>query len=129
MTKKIFRYILLGLGVYAMLAASVMLFYKDDPATMNWQDRQSYNKRFISNLQLQKPRYFDSVIETLGSPDLTFAKKTPTDTYQILYYRTQHMKSDGITTVDECTGLMFKNNLLIAWGPGADKAYENIVNE
>lgn len=53
MIKKIFHYILLGLGVYAVLAASVILFYKDDPATMNWQDRQSYNKRFISNLKLK----------------------------------------------------------------------------
>ncbi|SFC15054.1 DUF3192 domain-containing protein [Pseudoalteromonas denitrificans] len=127
MTKKIFRYILLGLGFYAVLATCVILFYKDDPSTMNWQDRQSYNKRFIANLKLKEPKYFDSVIETLGAPDLTFAKKAFNDTFQILYYRTQHMKSDGITTVEECTGLMFKNNILIAWGPGADKAYESIT--
>jgi hypothetical protein len=38
------------------------------------------------------------------------------DTYQVLYYRTQHIDGDGVTTKDECTPLVFKNSALLGWG-------------
>ena len=125
MTKKIIRYILLGIGLYVILATLVIVFYQDDPASMNWRDRESFNNRFISKLDLKTATSIDHVFDQLGSPDLTFAKNTKDDTYQIVFYRTQHVKSDGITTQDECTGILFKNGILLAWGLGALATYEN----
>ncbi|MBE0366153.1 hypothetical protein PULV_b0900 [Pseudoalteromonas ulvae UL12] len=125
MTKKIIRYILLGIGLYVILATLVIVFYQDDPASMNWRDRESFNNRFISKLDLKSATSIDLVFDKLGSPDLTFAKNSQDNTYQIVFYRTQHVKSDGITTQDECTGILFKNGILLAWGLGALATYEN----
>lgn len=125
MTKKIIRYILLGIGLYVALASLVIVFYQDDPATMNWQDREAFNNRFIDKLKAGQKLSSDTLLQQLGAPDLTFAKKRNEHVYQIFFYRTQHVKSDGITTQDECTGMLFKDGLLIAWGLGALTAYNS----
>ncbi len=127
MVKKVLRYVILGIGIYALIAGLVITFYKDDPGAMIWQDREAYNKRFIAKLSADEPRQIEEVLDVLGTPDLTFVKKRGDDLYQIVYYRTQHVKSDGITTQDECTGLLFKNKLLILWGPSAETAYNDGV--
>jgi hypothetical protein len=124
MLKTFFRYLILGLGLYALIAALVINFYKDDPQAMIWQDREAFNKRYIKKLTLDKPATVNSVLEYLGSPDLTFAKRDGEQVLQIIFYRTQHKTSDGITTIDECTGLLFKNGQLILWGPSAYKKYQ-----
>lgn len=125
MNKKVIRYAVLGIGVYVFFAAAVMLFYKDDPQSMHWDDREAYNKRYIEKLKADNSLMLEDVLSKIGSPDLTFAKLVDDDQYQVAYYRTQHQHSDGITTKDECTGLLFKNNKLIAWGPEAWEAYES----
>ncbi|MCR2595581.1 DUF3192 domain-containing protein, partial [Salmonella enterica] len=81
------------------------------------QDREAYNKRYIEKLKIEDTATLNSVLEYLGSPDLTFAKRDEDQVWQIVFYRTQHKTSDGITTIDECTGLLFKNGQLILWGP------------
>ena len=124
MFKKVFRYLILGLGVYALIATLVITFYKDDPEAMIWQDREAFNKRYIAKLSIETPTNLNTVLEYLGSPDLTFAKRDKEEVWQIIFYRTQHIKSDGITTMDECTGLLFKNGELILWGPSAFDAFE-----
>ncbi|MBB1293489.1 MAG: hypothetical protein ACJAVX_000600 [Pseudoalteromonas rhizosphaerae] len=124
MFKKFFRYLILGLGVYALIATLVITFYKDDPQAMIWQDREAFNKRYIAKLSIETPTNLNTVLEYLGSPDLTFAKRDNEEVWQIIFYRTQHIKSDGITTMDECTGLLFKNGELILWGPSAFDAFE-----
>ncbi|MGO2012422.1 MAG: DUF3192 domain-containing protein [Pseudoalteromonas sp.] len=123
MFKKVFRYIVLGLGVYALIAILVITFYKDDPQAMIWQDREAFNKRYIAKLSIEQPVELDSVLDYLGSPDLTYAKRNKDSALQIIFYRTQHVKSDGITTIDECTGLLFKDGELILWGPSAYDAF------
>jgi hypothetical protein len=40
-------------------------------------------------------------------------------TYQVLYYRTHRTHSDGETTKDETTPLVFKDSALIGWGMDA----------
>jgi len=75
MFKKFIRYLILGLGLYALIAASVIMFYKDDPQAMIWQDREAFNKRFIEKLSLEEPTTLNSVLDYLGSPDLTYAKR------------------------------------------------------
>ena len=124
MFKKVFRYLILGLGVYALIATLVITFYKDDPQAMIWQDREAFNKRYIEKLSIEHTTTLNSVLEYLGSPDLTYAKRNEQSVWQIIFYRTQHVKSDGITTMDECTGLLFKNGELVLWGPSAYDAYQ-----
>ncbi|HEA17928.1 MAG: DUF3192 domain-containing protein [Pseudoalteromonas prydzensis] len=124
MFKKVFRYLILGLGVYALIATLVITFYKDDPQAMLWQDREAFNKRYIAKLSVATPTTLNTVLEYLGSPDLTYAKRDNDQVWQIIFYRTQHVKSDGITTMDECTGLLFKNGELILWGPSAFDVFE-----
>ncbi|KPH62455.1 hypothetical protein AMS58_04170 [Pseudoalteromonas porphyrae] len=124
MFKKVFRYLILGLGVYALIATLVITFYKDDPQAMIWQDREAFNKRYIDKLTIENPVNLNSVLDYLGSPDLTFAKRDKEEVWQIIFYRTQHIKSDGITTMDECSGLLFKNGELVLWGPSAFDAYQ-----
>ncbi|WP_404343950.1 DUF3192 domain-containing protein [Pseudoalteromonas mariniglutinosa] len=123
MFKKVFQYLVLGLGVYALIATLVIIFYKDDPQAMIWQDREAFNKRYIAKLSIEQPADLNGVLDYLGSPDLTYAKRVNNDVWQIIFYRTQHVKSDGITTMDECTGLLFKNGQLVLWGPSAYDRY------
>jgi len=125
--KKFSRYLILGLGLYALIATLVITFYKDDPQAMIWQDREAFNKRYIEKLSLEQPTSLNSVLDYLGSPDLTYAKREGELVLQIVFYRTQHITSDGITTMDECTGLLFKNGSLILWGPSAYNKYQEIV--
>ncbi|MBQ4835111.1 MULTISPECIES: DUF3192 domain-containing protein [Pseudoalteromonas] len=128
MIKKVLQYIFLGLAVYAGIVYLVINFYKDDPRAMLWKDREAFNKRFISKLKPDTRMDLDSVLDNLGSPDLTYVKSNDDTVFQIVFYRTQLMKPDGITTQDECTGLLFKNGQLILWGAGAVVAYEKALN-
>ena len=109
MIKKFIRYLILGLGLYALVATLVITFYKDDPQAMIWQDREAFNERYIRKLSIDEAVTLNSVLDYLGSPDLTYAKRNKDQVWQIVLYRTQHQTSDGITTMDECTGLVFKN--------------------
>jgi hypothetical protein len=124
MFKKFFRYLILGLGLYALIATLVITFYKDDPHAMIWQDREAFNKRYIEKLKIADSATLNHVLDYLGSPDLTFAKRNGEQVWQVVFYRTQHKTSDGITTMDECTGLLFKNEQLILWGPAAYEQYK-----
>ena len=119
MIKKFIRYLILGLGLYALVATLVITFYKDDPQAMIWQDREAFNERYIRKLSIDEAVTLNSVLDYLGSPDLTYAKRNKDQVWQIVFYRTQHQTSDGITTMDECTGLLFKNGELFLWGPSA----------
>ena len=129
MIKKVLQYIILGLAVYASIVMLVINFYKDDPQAMIWQDREAFNNRFISKLDEKEIVPIENVLETLGSPDLTYVSQVKEDIFQIIYYRTQLVKSDGITTQDECTGLLFKNGLLLVWGDNATLEYEKVSKD
>lgn len=82
-----------------------------------WEDREAYNRQFIAKLQLEQFT-FEQALAQLGSPDITEAKKVANDYFQVMFYRTQHVKSDGITTQDECTFLLFVNSVLKEIGLG-----------
>ncbi|WP_440056411.1 DUF3192 domain-containing protein (plasmid) [Pseudoalteromonas sp. T1lg65] len=126
MIRKILQYIFLGLAVYASVVFLVINYYKDDPQAMIWQDREAFNNRFISSLSLKDKVELSVVLDTLGSPDLTYVKKYGDNISQIVFYRTQLVKPDGITTEDECTGLLFENGILVLWGPGARVAFDKV---
>jgi hypothetical protein len=126
MKVKIMVLLLAGLALYAALTSSVLLFYKDDPEQMNWQDRESFNAKYIYKLDLTKTIARDQVIDYLGGPDITEAKRQQQQIYQVLYYRTHRTKTDGITTKDECTAILFKNQQLIAIGETAVEQYNQL---
>jgi len=119
MNKKVITRIFLALAAYAVFVLLVMTFYDDNPDKMKWEDREAYNKQFIGKLQLDQFT-FEQAIEQLGSPDITEAKKVLDDKFQVMFYRTQHIKSDGITTQDECTFLLFINGTLKEIGLGSN---------
>ncbi len=83
----------------------------------NWREHQRENLRIINQLELNDSR--QSVIEQLGAPDFSEAFSKKDDSYRVLFYRTQHEHSDGETTKDETTPLVFKNDRLIGWGQDA----------
>lgn len=125
MNKKVIARILIALIAYGIFVALVVNFYDDSPAQMQWEDREAYNRQFIAKLEL-KNFNFNSAIEQLGSPDITEAKLVDETSYQVSFYRTQHVKSDGITTQDECTALLFTNGVLTAIGHTAYEQFKTL---
>ena len=123
MNKKVVKRIGIGAGLYAVFVMAVITLYPDTAQDMDWKDREAYNKVQMSKLELGLQK--KHIIEWLGSPDITEAKRNDNKELQVMFYRTQHKKSDGITTEDECTALLFENNELIAWG---DSAYQSYVD-
>lgn len=121
MNKKIVSRIALGVFLYALFVAAVIKFYPDEPQDMDWKDRQEFNKVQITKLQLGTKR--NTILDLLGSPDITEAKQINKQEWQVMFYRTQHKQADGITTADECTPLLFINNTLTAWGESAYQSY------
>ncbi len=125
MNKKVVVRILIALAIYGVFVALVVNFYDDSPSDMEWGDRESYNKQYIGKLTLEKFN-FEQAIEELGGPDITEAKKVDGNSFQVMFYRTQHMKSDGFTSQDECTALLFKNGSLIAIGKPAYEQFQQL---
>ena len=124
MNKKVISLITLAILAYGIFVALVVTFYDDSPENMHWEDREAFNKQFIAKLQLEELTFNETILQ-LGSPDLTEAKKVAEDRLQVLFYRTHHVKSDGITTIDECTALLFKNGLLTAIGNSAYEIFKS----
>jgi len=117
MNKKVITRTLLALAAYGIFVVLVISFYDDSPDKMQWEDREAYNRQFIAKLQLEQFTFKQAITE-LGSPDITEARKIANDNFQVMFYRTQHVKSDGITTQDECTFLLFINGTLKEIGLG-----------
>lgn len=106
MNSKVTRLIVSGIALYAIFVFLVVAFYPDKPENMDWQDREAYNKVQITKLKLGITR--EEVLALLGSPDITEAKIEDGTTIQVMFYRTQHVRADGLTTQDECTHYCLK---------------------
>ena len=103
------------------------MYNPDKPETMGWEDRQDFNKVQIDKIKASE---YDQITHTkilkmLGGPDISEAKMWGEDKIQVMYYRTQHKRADGITSQDECTPLLFKNDTLVALGEKAEYQFEN----
>lgn len=121
MNSKVTRLIFFGAAAYVVFVFMVITLYPDKPENMDWKDREEYNKVQITKLSLGATR--EEVLALLGSPDITEAKMDSETSIQVMFYRTQHVRADGLTTQDECTPLLFEGDLLVAWGDGAYKSY------
>jgi len=80
----------------------------------NWQKYEAKNRQFIANLSPGVSKM--SVVDKLGAADFNEMVSSNGDAVQVLYYRTQRVDDDGITTKNECTPLVFVNNELKGWG-------------
>ncbi|NTS77674.1 DUF3192 domain-containing protein [Catenovulum sp. SM1970] len=121
MKSKAVIFISIGVFLYLAFSTCVVVLVKDDQTQMDWEDRQAYNLKVISKLKVGDSR--DFILEKMGAPDLTEAKKTEDGVMQIMFYRTHHVRQDGFTTQDECTGLIFIDDVLQAWGKHAYDQY------
>jgi hypothetical protein len=113
----------MGVVAYAIFVVAVLTFYPDKPEDMDWKDREEYNKVQVSKLELGLHK--QAILDLLGSPDISEAKRIGEKELQVMFYRTQHKQADGITTADECTPLLFIYGQLVAWG---DSAYQSYVD-
>jgi|AntAceMinimDraft_1070359.scaffolds.fasta_scaffold21982_3 outer membrane protein assembly factor BamE (lipoprotein component of BamABCDE complex) len=83
----------------------------------DWEDRQKSNAKKIQKLELG--RTISSIKIDFGEPDLVESFRRDTQDYKVLFYRTQHAHSDGMTTRDETTPLVFVDDVLVGWGESA----------
>ena len=99
---------------YIIFVIVVVFVYETRPEDRSWQERQEFNHRMLSEITIGQS--IDSIRQLMGRADFSEAKASSEASFQIMFYRTEHINSDGRTTKDECTPLLFKDDLLIAWG-------------
>ncbi|TLU67584.1 DUF3192 domain-containing protein [Thalassotalea litorea] len=93
-----------------------------DAKTMQSSHDAAYDNR--KNLaELEENMSFSAVKKKMGVPDFNEVYDKDGESIQVLYYRTNRKHADSMTTKDECTPLIFKNNVLVSWG---DKALNQI---
>ena len=80
----------------------------------DWREEQRDNRALISQLDVGMER--DAVVQRLGVPADSEAFDLNGDQIRVLFYRTRHKHSDGDTTRDETTPLVFRDDVLVGWG-------------
>lgn len=105
----------------AALSACIFIDGRPDWNHDDWRDEQRENREVIANLNLGMSR--DTVVDRLGTPAFSEAYSRDGDDYQVLFFRTRHRHSDGDTSRDETTPLVFKNGNLTGWG---EEAYASV---
>lgn len=90
--------------------------------TSSWEKQHENNRNKIANLQLSQT--YQTVLNTLGTPNFSEFVTKNAENYQVLFYATHSIHSDGKMTKDECTPLVFKNGQLVGWG---DAAYNPLL--
>ena len=92
-------------------------------SSSSWQKQHKNNREVISNLALDTS--YQTVLNKLNTPSFSELLKQGDDVYQVLFYATHSIHSDGKITKDECTPLVFKNDKLIGVG---DTIYKSLSN-
>ncbi|WP_390881766.1 DUF3192 domain-containing protein [Alteromonas oceanisediminis] len=87
----------------------------------DWEKREANNRQHVS--RLEQGMMLEKVTQRMGLADFDEAYQQDGANYRILYYRTQRITDDGVTTKDECTPLIFENGRLIGWGDAALSSY------
>ncbi|GAB5413521.1 MAG: DUF3192 domain-containing protein [Congregibacter sp.] len=80
----------------------------------DWKEIQRDNREAISQLEIGMSR--DAAMDKLGTPSDSEAFVHEGEEVRVLFYRTQRKHSDGETSRDETTPVVFKNDQLIGWG-------------
>lgn len=85
--------------------------------------KEHKNRKNIANLALNSQ--YNQSTTLLGVADFTESYQVKEQEIKVLYYRTQRLHKDGITTKDECTYLQFENGTLTETGAGG--SYKRIM--
>ena len=88
-----------------------------DGDSSDYKKTETRNRTSIAQLALGTA--IGEVQMQLGTPDFTDAFTTKAGEYRVLRYRTQHLHSDGKTTYDETTPLVFLDRKLVGIGEAA----------
>lgn len=75
-------------------------------SSTSWQKQHKNNREIISTLALDTN--YQVVLNKLHTPNFTELLKQGDDVYQVLFYATHSIHSDGKMTKDECTPLVLK---------------------
>lgn len=121
-----FKVIGLIVGGYLIFAGLLIALYEpgpEDANAMDWEDRQQLNQQVIATLSLGTSK--QEVLQQLGAPNFNDAQIVDGTQVQLIRYRTHHVSSDGETTPDECTPLLFVANELVGIGDQAVARYQN----
>ncbi len=89
----------------------------------SWQAQQDLNRSTIHAAALGSS--IEDIRGRLGEADFTEAFVRNDGEYRVLFYRTHHMRSDGKTTRDETTPVIFRDGALVGFG---DDFYRRLVN-
>jgi hypothetical protein len=113
--------VLTTLSAIALLSGCVIVTDRDDwdddwdgDNKTSWQHEQDNNREAIAGLNLGES--VAVIRERLGKPEYSEAFTRDGHQYLVLRYRTHHRHSDGETTQDETTPLVFEDELLVGWG-------------
>ena len=120
---KFFNTLLLAAIITVPLSGCVIAINNDDWESEHgdWESQQKRNVRNIKQLELGRSQ--SAVEAEFGEPDLVESFSRDGADYKVLFYRTQRVKQDGLTTRDETTPLVFHDGMLVGWGESAiDKA-------
>lgn len=83
----------------------------------SWQRAERENRDAIAALALGA--HIDDVRARLGSPEFSEAFHSERGEHRVLFYRTQRVHADGMTTREETTPLVFFGDRLTGWGTRA----------
>jgi outer membrane protein assembly factor BamE (lipoprotein component of BamABCDE complex) len=95
--------------------------WNNSNSSSEWKQVQNSNKAKIAALEVGSS--LADVKTAMGTPNINEAFTENNQQYQVLFYRTRHKHSDGETTKDECTTLIFVDGTLKSWG---QKAYSKL---
>ncbi|MCO4797996.1 MAG: DUF3192 domain-containing protein [Colwelliaceae bacterium] len=90
----------------------------DHNISTDFEDREYTNRKAIARISLNSS--FADVSNKLGVSDFNETYEKEGNTIQVLFYRTNRIHKDGLTTRDECTYLYFVNGALSETGRGGD---------
>ena len=110
---RIFK-VFVALVAVSFLSGCIVIGGEHGWDSSGWKDEQDRNAKVISQLEIGAERM--DVMDRLGSPNFSEAYTREKDEYRVLFYRTERRHSDGYTTRDETTPLVFRNDVLIGWG-------------
>ena len=82
-----------------------------------WEQAQRRNDRYIDGVQLGTS--INAVRAAMGEAEFQDSFQRDGEVFDVLYYRTHHRHSDGKTTRDETTPMVFVDGRLVGYGPTA----------
>ena len=87
-------------------------------SSSNWAEIENENRRAIDSLS-PGMTIGEVRAEMPHAADFTEAFVDHGTEYRVLFYRTQRVEGDGVTTRDETTPLVFAQGELVGWGLSA----------